>query len=351
LNRLNDQAGFFTLAPQPAWGLLYAHTASGLGQHSRPNLNDLLHAIRVQSLLMDRENIDALKDHPTLHADLRYRLRHANVYVSRAGYHFTDYLDPVEEISPEIDPTQLTDQASSYIETQLQANSQRFEHQVQVIKKFLPLAGARVLDIGCGGGLFLSLLEREGAQTVGIELNDSRAQYAATKHDLQIHKIPIERDFWQREYREHFDAVTLWDVIEHVNFPFQTLRSAANVLKRGGLLLVDTPCRDSFYHRAGELTYRLSRGRYPTFLNAMYSSHLFGHKQIFSTREMTGLFEAGGLETVELEKFHELSFPYEFYLQKLLHSDVLVDLSLPLVRTFFRLVKIRNKMLVIGKKK
>jgi 2-polyprenyl-6-hydroxyphenyl methylase/3-demethylubiquinone-9 3-methyltransferase len=139
-------------------------------------------------------------------------------------------------------------------------------------------------------------------------------------------------------------------VIEHVNYPLQTLRCAANVLKKGGLLLIDTPCRDSFYHRAGALTYRLSGGRLPTFLNAMYSSHLFGHKQIFSTGEMKELYRSCGLEVIELQKFHELSFPYDFYLRKLLRSEPLVKTLLPIVKAFFRLFKIRNKMLVIGRK-
>ena len=121
-------------------------------------------------------------------------------------------------------------------------------------------------------------------------------------------------------------------------------------MKQDGLLFIDTPCRDSFYHQFGEFTYHVSRGKYPTFLNAMYSSHLFGHKQIFSTAEMKKLYEAAGLEVVYLQKFHELSFPYEFYLKKLLHSEALVKLSLPAVRAFFWFFKIRNKMLVIGKK-
>ena len=120
---------------------------------------------------------------------------------------------------------------------------------------------------------------------IGIELSDSRAQYAKSKYRLEIDKHPIESDHWQKNFANHFDAVTLWDVIEHVNYPFQTLQCAANVLKKGGLLFVDTPCRDSFYHQVGALTYRLSGGRFPTFLNAIYSSHLFGHKQIFSTQE------------------------------------------------------------------
>lgn len=305
--------------------------------------------------LMQRENIDALKttlkDHSASGTRLRYRLKNANVYVSPGGFHFTDYLDPVHEISQEIDASQSTREAAAYIETQLQANAQRFQHQVEVLKKHLPLRNAKVLDVGCGGGLFLSLLKAEGAQVTGIELSDSRAHYAATRHGLEIHKVPIESDFWQKEYQAYFDAVTLWDVIEHVNFPEQTLKSAINVLKRDGLLLIDTPSRDSFYHQVGEMTYRISGGRFPTFLNAMYSSHLFGHKQIFSTSEMKELFTSCGLEVIDLQKFHELSFPYDFYLKKLLRSETLVRVSLPLVRAFFRMFKIRNKMLAIGRKK
>jgi 2-polyprenyl-6-hydroxyphenyl methylase/3-demethylubiquinone-9 3-methyltransferase len=299
---------------------------------------------------MERENIDALKQYPGEHARLQYRLRNANVYVSREGYHFTDYLDPVDEISPEIDASQLTEAESAYIETQLHANLQKFNHQVEMLRKHLPTQNVRVLDIGCGGGLFLSLLKREGAQVTGIELSDSRAHYAATRHGLDIHKRPIESDFWQKGYENRFDAVTLWDVIEHVNYPLQTLQGAVHVLRKGGLLLIDTPCRDSFYHQVGEITYKLSGGRFPTFLNAMYSSHLFGHKQIFSTTEMKDIFETSGLEVVELKTFHELSFPYEFYLRKLLRSEALVKLVLPAVKAFFWLFKIRNKMLVIGRK-
>ena len=299
---------------------------------------------------MKRENIDALKRHPLQGATLTYKLKNANVYVSVAGFHFIDYLDPVEEIPPQVDASKLTNEESSYIETQLQSNPQKFDNQVNNFRIHVPIRDAKVLDIGCGGGLFLSMLKQEGAEVIGIELSDSRAQYAKTRHNLEIHKHPIESDFWQEGYANYFDAVTLWDVIEHVNYPYQTLRSAVNVLKKDGLLLIDTPARDSFYHQFGEITYRLSGGRFPTFLNAMYSSHLFGHKQIFSTAEMKALLEAIGLEIVELHVFHEVTFPYDFYLRKFFKSEVIVKILSPAVRTFFWLFKIRNKMLVIGRK-
>ncbi|MEP6896679.1 MAG: class I SAM-dependent methyltransferase [Chloroflexota bacterium] len=296
------------------------------------------------------ENIDALKKHPSQSAHFTYKLKNANVYVSKAGFHFIDYLDPVAEIPPEIDASQLTNEDAAYIETQLQANLKKFKNQARIVSQHLPLQNAKVLDIGCGGGLFLSLLKQEGAEVIGIELSDSRAQYAKTKHGLEINKHPIENDFWQKGFANHFDAVTLWDVIEHVNYPRQTLQSATNVLKQSGLLLIDTPCRDSFYHQFGAFTYKLTGGRFPTFLNAMYSSHLFGHKQIFATGEMKELFESVGLEVIDLHKFHELSFPYEFYLKKLFKSEAIVRLLLPIVKVFFKIFKIQNKMLVVGRK-
>lgn len=294
--------------------------------------------------------IDSLKAQPARNARLAYRLRNANVYVSSEGFHFIDYLDPVEEIPAEIDASRLTGEEAAYIETQLQANLNKFHNQARILARHLTLHNARILDIGCGGGLFLSLLQQQGARVTGIELSDSRAQYAKVKHGLEIYKHPIESDFWQDGHLDHFDAVTLWDVIEHVNYPFQTLASAVNVLRPGGLLLIDTPARDSFYHRFGELTYRLTGGRFPTFLNAMYSSHLFGHKQIFSTSEMRRLFQSIGLEILELHKFHELSFPYDFYLRKFFRSPALVRLLLPVVRVFFKLFHIQNKMLLVGRK-
>ncbi|MDP1713557.1 MAG: class I SAM-dependent methyltransferase [Anaerolineales bacterium] len=294
------------------------------------------------------ENIDELKK--STGGSPKYRLSNADVFVSPGGYHFIDYLDSVEEISPQIDGSGLTDEEVAYIEKSLQSNPERFENQVNAVKKHMPVKNKAVLDIGCGGGLFLSKLQQEGAVTTGIELSDTRAHYAKTNHGLEIFKRPIEADPW-KEHHGSFDVVTLWDVLEHVNFPFSTLQSAANMLKSGGILLIDTPCRDAFYHRMGEFTYWLSRGQYPTFLNTMYSSHMFGHKQILSLSEMREMLEAVGMEIVELRKFHELSFPYSFYLKKMFKSDLIVKMMLPVVQVCLTIFPIRNKMLAVGRKK
>jgi len=144
---------------------------------------------------------------------LKYQLSNANVFVSTEGYHYIDYLDPVEDISPEIDETALTDKEVLYIQKSLQSNSKRFNDHVDIVKKHVfPLKNKNVLDIGCGGGLFLSKLRDEGAIVTGIELNDARAFYAQTKYNLKITKQPIEDDYWSSQVST-FDIISLWDVI------------------------------------------------------------------------------------------------------------------------------------------
>ena len=284
-------------------------------------------------------------------ARLKYHLKNANVFVSPEGYHFTEYLDPADANVPNIDFSVLTEEEISYIEKGLQSNLERFENQVAVVKKYLAPANAQILDIGCGGGLFMHLLQECGANVTGIELSDIRVHYARKKFGLCVHKYPVDAPFWQeRDDSQRFDLITLWDVIEHVNYPEETLSAAVRLLRDGGFLMIDTPCRDGFYHRVGKITYAASGGRYPTFLNAMYSNHQFGHKQIFSTLEMRGLFQRQGLRVRELRKFYELSFPYEFYLQKMIRNRMLIKSLLPLIRLFLGFVKVRNKMIVVGQK-
>lgn len=283
---------------------------------------------------------------------LRYKLSNANVFVcSRCGFHYTDYLDSIEIIEP-AELKALTVEERNYIKNDLQHNKERFRTHVDTVRRFHPtLKELKVLDIGCGGGLFLFLLKHEGADVLGTELNDTRIAYAQNTYGVTVRPYPVEHKFWQTKYHNAFDVVTLWDVIEHVNFPVETLRAAVTLLKPGGHVFLDTPCRDAFYHRVGSITYWFSMGQLPTFLNSMYSNHCFGHKQIFTTGEIRRLFNTAGLETLEIKKFHELSFPYEFYLKKLLKSSLLVTITLPMVKFFFKVFKIKNKILAVGKKR
>lgn len=280
----------------------------------------------------------------------RYRLRDTEIRVcGSCGFHCIPYLDPVEAADPAPAAGVLTDEARRYIATQLHSNDARLREQVELLGALLPLAESRVLDVGCGGGRFLAALRERGAEPWGIDPDAARLEYARRVYGIQAVKHPVESGFWAARAGT-FDAVTLWDVIEHVNFPRETLDAAARLLRPGGVLVVGTPSRDAFYHRVGVLGYRLSRGRFPTFLNAMYSTRPFGHKQILSLRDLRGFFDRAGVELERATLVHELTYPYAWYLRRMLPAP-LAALARPLAAAVFGVSRIRNKMIVAGRRR
>lgn len=121
-------------------------------------------------------------------------------------------------------------------------------------------------------------------------------------------------------------------------------------MKPGGYLFIDATYKENLFYSFGEISYRLSGGRFPTFLNSMYSSHIFGRKQIFSSSEINTLLKQLGIRPSHLKKFNEISFPYETYLKKMFKSVEIVKLTMPIIKFLLFLFPIKNKMIVVGSK-
>ncbi len=286
----------------------------------------------------------------------RYRIRDSILIYccSSCGGHYINYLDNIQS-----DVTGGTSIYSDfvlsktdfdYIDKQLQSNVDRFRSKVDFLLKHCPIGKVKVLDIGAGGGLFLHLLKERGIDVYGIEPNPMRIRFAKERYELNLSPRLVEDSYWQDGYNKLFDAITLWDVIEHVNFPTEILRSISTLLKDDGLLFLDTPMRDAFYYRMGELSYKFTFGVFPLFLNMMYSKEVFAHKQIFSSSQLTSLLQKCGFRVVFLEKIHELSFPYSYYLKRLFHSKRIARIGGLFASRFFNFFKIRNKMILIARK-
>jgi ubiquinone/menaquinone biosynthesis C-methylase UbiE len=98
--------------------------------------------------------------------------------------------------------------------------------------------GKRVLDVGCAGGAFLVAAREMGFDPHGVEPSRWMSDFGRRTYDLDIKAGILEAGM----FPDHsFDVVTLWDVIEHLPDPHDTLTVIHRLLKPDGLLLVNYP--------------------------------------------------------------------------------------------------------------
>lgn len=112
------------------------------------------------------------------------------------------------------------------------------EDRLTSVMRFLPKSD--ICDIGCGDGSFLSILKEKGyTNCFGIEPSSYNYEIAL-KNQLEIIKGDIA-SVRQEVKKRKIKAITLFHVIEHIYFPIETLQNIKNILKPGGILIIETP--------------------------------------------------------------------------------------------------------------
>ncbi len=112
----------------------------------------------------------------------------------------------------------------------------RYKKYLSVIKEFTN--GTTLLDIGCNIGLFVKTAQQEGFESAGIEVNTDCADYGRKKLGLKIYDGFVENQHFPDE---SFDVITLFDVLEHVPDVHSFLAEITRILKKGGVLTVQSP--------------------------------------------------------------------------------------------------------------
>lgn len=111
------------------------------------------------------------------------------------------------------------------------------------IRERLPLKGARVLDLGCGGGILSEALAAEAAIVTAIDLSAEQIDIArlhALESGLTIDYRKISSETLSAEMPAAFDAVTCMEMLEHVPEPEVILGHCRALLKPGGKLFLST---------------------------------------------------------------------------------------------------------------
>ncbi|MCZ8390591.1 bifunctional 2-polyprenyl-6-hydroxyphenol methylase/3-demethylubiquinol 3-O-methyltransferase UbiG [Achromobacter xylosoxidans] len=105
------------------------------------------------------------------------------------------------------------------------------------------LAGKKVLDVGCGGGILSEAMARGGAEVTGIDLADKSLKIAKL-HGLEsgvkveYRKVPVEQ--LAAEQPGQYDVVTCMEMLEHVPDPASIVRACAALTKPGGWVFFST---------------------------------------------------------------------------------------------------------------
>lgn len=119
--------------------------------------------------------------------------------------------------------------------------------RVEYVAARAPLASARVLDVGCGGGLLAEALAARGAHVTAIDLADgmidvARLHAAESGVRIDYRSVAVEsllgRDGGDPPQR--FDVITCMEMIEHVPDPQGLVSTLARLLKPDGALFIST---------------------------------------------------------------------------------------------------------------
>lgn len=157
--------------------------------------------------------------------------------------------------------------------------------RVGLLEKAAPLGpGSRVLDLGCGKGIFLhELRQRLGCAVTGIDFDPDAVRYC--RDELGVDAIEA-RPAELRQLAPGFDVVTLWHFLEHDYDPLATLQAAHRWLADDGRLVVEVPNADSLENAV--------------FGQRSYLYDLPRHLYQFSPATLRALLERAGFEVEAL---------------------------------------------------
>jgi 2-polyprenyl-3-methyl-5-hydroxy-6-metoxy-1,4-benzoquinol methylase len=226
------------------------------------------------------------------------------------------YMNPMEKVSQtneyyfKAKNTHAPTIRESYLKTA--------ESQVHLIQEYA--SGTNLLDIGCAQGFFLYNASKAGYTTKGIEISQDAAEYAMKEFGLDIEAKPFEE---LRFPENHFDVVTLWQVLEHVPYPLTVLKEVHRILRPGGLLVVSTP-------DIGGMPAKILRERWWDIKRL--------HINQFTTKTLTDILQSGGFKNIS-------SVSYRGFVS----LSILLTMTLKYMGAYERLKALFNPDSILGK--
>ena len=144
---------------------------------------------------------------------------------------------------------------------------------------------ARILEVGCGTGHNLKMLERFGSVD-GIEIDDAARAHAEKRLGRQVSSSPLPA--LPGIARKHYDLVAALDVVEHIDDDRAAVDALASCLNPGGKQLLTVPAHQWMWSAHDELNH---------------------HKRRYSKGELKRLIDRSPLKLDSIGYFNSLLFP------------------------------------------
>ena len=115
--------------------------------------------------------------------------------------------------------------------------------RIDYIDQRAPLAGKRLLDVGCGGGILSEAMASLGAEVTGIDMGESPlavAKLHLAKSGLLVDYQHATAEEFSKIHPHDFDMVTCLELLEHVPDPSSVVLACKKLVKPGGLVFFAT---------------------------------------------------------------------------------------------------------------
>lgn len=171
-----------------------------------------------------------------------------------------------------------------------------YRDKMEIFQQYVRKKKKRILDIGCGGGFFLTFFKNNGWDTLGIEPSIKARNYAY-RFGLNI----LNKSFEDVSLKEigRFDVVHLSFLLEHLLDPEYVLRKIYNILKIGGIICIESP--NDFNPLQKIIKEKL--GKKPWWIAPAE------HINYFTVKSLKNLIERCGFEALKVCG----TFPMEFF--------------------------------------
>ena len=188
---------------------------------------------------------------------------------------------------------------------QIEIDEIKYQYGLDLIEKLSPPARDKIMDLGCGAGVYLKMADRNGwRQCIGIDANNRYSDIYSTTPGVQFINSTFERLDPERLGKD-YDVISMWSVLEHLYDVHAILAQLRTMLKPRGLLFILVPNVES-------LATRLMRERSPTF-NWKHVSHFSPEslRHIMNMHDLECIFQETVITEIDnIKSYMSGAYPY-----------------------------------------